>query len=203
MNDLAAEIRTNADAISRLWKRVYETLKHRGRSKKDREVWSSACEEFHRCFPMLFFPDGPERWAAFLNGDSSEINTVITFLEVDPWFFRSGYMKQTIWDKLKKLVLTSKDERRLEAVAARYLHKRAQREFWHMARYMRTRGSEAFWEAMEALASRHTDELGLKASWLVLAKRNLPVRNLIGYEFLRVKYESGYVPKLWFSCDKR
>jgi hypothetical protein len=196
MNDQAEQIRVNAITLDRLHKRIHETFRLRDQSKADRNRWENACAEFHRTYPNLFFPGGSARWQAFLQRDTGELEAAVTFLEIDPWFFGSGYMKQLIWDRLKRAPLTSKQERRLETVAIAYVQHRVQREFWHMARYMRVRGSTAFWEAMTSLAAKQAGELSTRAGWLVLARQNMPVRNCICHELFRAKYEPGYKSRL-------
>jgi hypothetical protein len=52
--------------------------------------------------------------------DSAEIETAISFLEADPYFFRSGYMKEEMWGRLKKAQLSPKQLSRLEAEAPRH-----------------------------------------------------------------------------------
>jgi hypothetical protein len=199
MADIAAQIRENTRELVRLNERIHETVRFRSRSEADRDEWGKACEEFHRRFDDLIFPGGSERWEAFLRRDPAEVNSAVAFLEVDPWFFRSGYLKQIIWDRLKRTYLNSEQMVRLERVAQAYLHKRVQREFWHMVRFFRVRGSVTFWELMGSLAKTKSGEVSLKAHWMLLAKQNVPVRNRIGREFLRTRYQSGYIPDLWLG----
>jgi hypothetical protein len=187
MSKLKAEITANALILDQLHKHIHESVRFRDRSKSDRDRWSAFCKEFHRLYDELFFPGGSTRWEAFLSRDASETETAIAFLEADPWFFRSGYMKQQIWDHLKRASLTSKQERQLEAAAMAYLYRRVEREFWHMARYVRMRGSSAFWDAVTSLAATSAGKLSVKAGWLLLARQNVPVRNQISTELWRAK----------------
>lgn len=196
---LRDQILANAAAVDRLWGRIHETFSIRHRSKAHQEDWRKACEAFHHGHAELAFPGGMQRWQAFLNRDSSELDTAITVLEVDPRFFRSGYMKQAIWDRLKRAALSAQQERTLEAVAANYLQRPVRREFWHMVRYVRVRGSAGFWQYVESLASENAGSTSVRAQWLLLAKQNLPVRTWINRELRRARYESGYTPRLIFS----
>jgi hypothetical protein len=191
MSGTAEQIRKNAEAIELLRSRVHETAKCRGRSQSDKEAWVRACEQFHAQYPGLMFPGGPVRWAAFLAGDSAEIETAIAFLQSDPWFFRSGYLKQIIWRRLKRFPLSTEQQRQLERIALAYLQKRIYQEFWEMVRFVRMRGSPEFWNAVAGLASAN-----YRARWLLLARRNFPVKNWVGQELLRARYKEGYVPDL-------
>lgn len=137
-------------------------------------------------------------WSAFVANDSEGIEYALLFLEVDQYTFRSGYLKQTVWDRLKKLYLTPEEHRRLEEVALAYLRRRVQCEFWHMANFMRLRASSSFWRRVETLAADGEDPLARKARWLLLTRKNAPVRQWIRGEVLRFKYEPGYTPRLDF-----
>ncbi len=196
MSDLAQIVRVNAERINALHKRINETVPHRTHSPADREAWSEACKAFHHAYPDLIFPGGVKCWTSLLARDPAEMEAALAFLEVDPWFFRSGYLKQIIWSRLKKSLLTQQQEDRLEIIAVSYLRRPTYREFWHMARYVRVRGSSRFWAEISELAKQSDEEKCIKAGWLLLAKRNIPVKNWIGSEFLRASYEHGYVPDL-------
>jgi hypothetical protein len=79
------------------------------------------------------------------NGTTAAIERRLGFLEEDPNFHRSGYLKETIWRRFMHLDAPAKQLRRLEDVALAYLGRRMTREFWYMARTMSERGSYGFW----------------------------------------------------------
>jgi hypothetical protein len=147
------EIRRNASELDALHRRIHETFALRARSQHDLEAWESACAAFHAAYSRLFYPGGDERWEAFCAGDSSELETAILFLEADPLFFRSGYMKEIIWHRLKRQMLSYAQICRLEQVFHAALTKQIRREFWHMVRFFRRQGSPVFWENVSQLAS--------------------------------------------------
>ena len=197
MSDLPSRILTNAETIERLRAHIKETAALRERSPLDRSAWHSACEAFHQSFAELAYPGGLRRWEAFLAREAAEFDTAITFLEVDPMYFRSGYLKQIMWNRLKRAGLAPRQERRLEAVALSYLARcRLAPEFWYMVRYVRFRGSQAFWEALGKLSSADDGLQSSRAGWLLRAKQNLPVKNWVGRELLRARCEPGYEPDL-------
>jgi hypothetical protein len=198
MTDIAAIVAANAEALVQLHSRIHETLARRFRSEADRDRWVEACAEFHRRFPELIFPGGLKHWEAFLSGAPEEIESAITFLEVDPWFFRSGYLKQIVWGRIKRASLTVAQQDRLEAVALAYLKKRVHLEFWYMVRFVRACGTDSFWHQVAAIARTDQSDVGNKAGWLLLAKQNHPVKNWVGRECRRARYEPGYVPNLRF-----
>lgn len=199
MSSIAAELASSSATIRELYSRIDETFAMRDRSPAHREAWSRACAEFHARYGTLSYPGGDSRWQALMTLDSSEIETAITFLETDPFFFRSGYMKEAIWQRLKSAYLVPKQLRRLEAAGLQQLHRQIRRDFWYMVRFVRLRGSLDFWEAVHNLAAHNSDAPGLKAWWMLLARANYPVQHWIGSQLLRARYEKNHVPNLAFG----
>ena len=199
MKDLAAEISADAKTLTELYQRIKTTYANRGRDWSD---WEKACREYHSKYRLLFFPGGEQRWQAFINRDPSEIDTAITYLEVDPVLHRSGYIKQSIWNRLKSSVLSSQQKQRIEELALTCLNNPIRAEFWYMGRYLRVRGSDELWNSINSLSKQQTDSATLKAHWLVLMRKNLPAQRLISNEYLRARYKVGYVPDLTLSQIK-
>jgi hypothetical protein len=197
--NVAAEIRASSATIRELYARIGETYANRDLSPSRREAWSRACAEFHERYGSLSYPGGDERWQALMALDSAEIETAISLLEEDPFHFRSGYMKEAIWHRLKGARLTPKQMRRLEAAAKGHLYRQIRRDFWYMVRFVRLRGSEEFWNEINDTASQDSGSPGLKAWWMLLARANYPVQHWIGSELLRARYEKGYVANLAFG----
>jgi len=77
----------------------------------------------------------------FLNAKDSRylrriggVESIITFLEKDPWTFGSGYAKAEMIRLLRKLELTLKQGERLRKVLLTIVDKRDRREFRHYCR---------------------------------------------------------------------
>jgi len=198
MPDPADQIRANAEMLCTLYSRMRESVTHRSRSSVGRADWEAACAAFHDHFDELYFPGGDAGWRAFIAGTDEGIEAALLFLEVDQFTFRSGYHKQIVWDWLKKAGLTQAQYQRLEEVAVGYLYHRARREFWHMANFMRRHAAAPFWSRVESIAEHEPGDTARKARWLLLVRKNLPVRRWISNELLRSRYQSGYVPRLDF-----
>ena len=90
----------NARRLRELNARIDETVKWRARSPEDRAAWESACAAFHSQFGNLFFPGGEVAWESFVRGERSGVEAALVFLEADARAFRSGYIKQILWDRL-------------------------------------------------------------------------------------------------------
>jgi hypothetical protein len=86
------------------------------------------------------------------DGDPAAIERCLTFLEADPKYFRSGYVKESIWRRFMHAPLADRQLRRLEDVALAYVGRRLTREYWYMARTMAETGSHAFWQEVRRLA---------------------------------------------------
>lgn len=196
---LADTIRENAGRLHALHRRVHSTARLRARSDQHHEAWQRACADFHGQFDVLAWPGGATRWAALLRGDTAEIEVAIDYLDVDPMHFRSGYRKERIWQRLNQSALSDDQLRRLERIGLAYLARQTRREFWHMVRFARRRAGAQFWSEVETLsaAPARTPE-AIKATWLVLARDNAPVRVWIARERLRPQWEPGRAPDVDF-----
>ncbi len=110
----------NAAEIVRLHRRIHETVKERSTSDAGRLAWKQACADFHQRFNQLAFPGGyGEALEKFRSGDTSVVEPALCFLELRPYFFRSGYMFNTLMRRMKPIPLTPDQRARLEAVRER------------------------------------------------------------------------------------
>jgi len=121
-------ISANAAEITRLHDLVHETARHRSDSPQARTAWEAACAEFHHRYDELAFPGGYEAALAGLAiGNQQVIDATLSFLEVRPYFFRSGYMRKVLLRKIKQANLTPKQLERLKGVLLRQAAWHAQR----------------------------------------------------------------------------
>jgi hypothetical protein len=117
---LKAAIERNAAEITRLQKRVHETAQLRRKDAESGEAWRRACDEFRTRYDALSFPGGYEGAAArILAADASTIEAALCFLELRPYFFRSGYIRGALKRKLKRAVLDPDQSERLRVVLER------------------------------------------------------------------------------------
>ena len=117
---LKREILKNAREVTRLHRRVHETFEARGRNRASHDAWSAACAEFHSQYNKLAFPGGYEgAETRIVDGEPCSIEAALCFLELRPYFFRSGYMYKSLLRKMKRAVLTQEQLERLAVVLAR------------------------------------------------------------------------------------
>ena len=112
----------NAAEINRLHRRIHETVKRRGESEELRQEWSQACEEFHAKYGKLCIPGGWDEGFLdrILAGDPATIEIALCFLEVRPYFFRSGYQWKTILQKCKRAPLSGEQAERFAQLLDKY-----------------------------------------------------------------------------------
>jgi hypothetical protein len=119
-SDIKTRIANNTVDLVRLHKRIHETVLEREKSAASRASWKSACAEFHQRFNSLAFPGGyAEALEKFRAGDMSVLEPALCFLEVRPYFFRSGYMFSVLLRRVKRAPLTPDQQQRLDDVLAR------------------------------------------------------------------------------------
>ncbi len=110
----------NATEIVRLHARIHETVKDRSTSATGLAAWRASCAEFHARINHLAFPGGySEALVKFRVGDTSVVEPALCFLELRPYFFRSGYMFNTLMRRMKHIPLTPDQRTRLDVVRER------------------------------------------------------------------------------------
>ena len=193
LSDLVQTLHAHAARLRALYACIDETYSNPSASAAAHKQWQDACTDFHEACGDLFFPGGELAWEQFTDGSSPDVKCALAFLQADPWYHRSGYHKQVVWHRFKRIVLSREELQLLEGVALDYLGRRVRREFWYMARFVRLRGSTEFWQRVEQMASDPVRSAqAIKATWLVLARQNKPVCRAIAGEVRRASYQPGY-----------
>ncbi len=119
-SDIKMQITRGAAEIVRLHQRIHETVLERDKNPAAWADWKQACAEFHRRYSALAFPGGyMQALEKFRNDDPSVIEPALCFLELRPYFFRSGYMFSMLMRRVKRAPLSASQRERLDAVLAR------------------------------------------------------------------------------------
>lgn len=120
--ELREQMMANAAEINRLHGRVHETVKRRDESEALRQEWSRACEEFHRRYGELCLPGGwkEDFFDRLHAGDYDAVEAALCFLEVRPYFFRSGYHWKTLLKKCRSATTNAEQAERYAEVVRRY-----------------------------------------------------------------------------------
>jgi hypothetical protein len=96
-NDIKQSMVVNAEEITRLQARVYQTFRNHDENPEKRRAYEEACLTFHANYDRLAFPGGwgkgywrnssPTALARIAAGDPEAMEAAICFLEVRPIFF--------------------------------------------------------------------------------------------------------------------
>jgi hypothetical protein len=166
-------IDSSAAHIRQLHDRIDETF----RAHPHGPEHHAACDEFHRAYDSLAFPGGLSAGMEGLqNADPEAIELAVQFLQADPRFFRSGYIKETILHRLKRSPLTKDQQSRLAELIVRSVDGGGQREFKGYSRLARRIHPPAMLEAVNARLSSPSPEVvpRAKAVLHVLDSNHLP-----------------------------
>ena len=156
----AAELRSLHEAIHIAFARRSESVAHL-------QEWQAACRRFHEAYDRLAFPGGLARGLSLLaNGDPAMIEESIRFLEVDPWFFRSGYIKAEIIRHLRRAPLSPAQVGRLRQVILARIAGRDTREFRWYCRLARVVSDPDFRREVERLSRSPAEPIARRARWV-------------------------------------
>ncbi len=120
--ELRRIILENAAELNRLHRRIHETVKRRDDSEELRQEWLQACDEFHDRYAELWIPGGsdPHFYDRILAGDPAAVEAALCFLEVRPYFFRSGYHWKTLLQKCKRAPMSGEQAERFAKLLEKY-----------------------------------------------------------------------------------
>jgi hypothetical protein len=131
--DIVQLIRDESAKYRALHKRVHETCQRRHVDHSSHEAWQQACKAFH-AYRSSLDPLFERAYQEKIYCDKMLVEFAIGFLEVDPRFFRSGYIKQVILSRIKRSVLCESDQRRLRGVCIDAVNCRGGRAFKYYCR---------------------------------------------------------------------
>jgi hypothetical protein len=124
---LRAQMIENANEINRLHGRIHETFSRRSEDADFDRQWSQACDDFHNRYGQLCIPGGWD--SAFMDrlkaGEYYTVEAALCFLEVRPYFFRSGYMWKDLFRKCRRVPMNEEQSSRFIALLERHSEWRA------------------------------------------------------------------------------
>ena len=94
-----------------------------------RAPWREAVQRFNTAVERAYPPGFWEDVERLRSDDWSGLESAIGFLEADPFFFRSGYVKARLLKLVKRAPLTAAQARRLRQVVLAAIEGRDRREF--------------------------------------------------------------------------
>ncbi len=119
----------NAEEINRLDRRIDETYAKRGEGKEAMNAWRDACTYYHANYDRLAFPGGLDGLDEdILSGNKIRIESALDFLDVRPYFFRSGYLYTRLIRRLKRAPLEGDQKERFADFMVRYVAYKARKK---------------------------------------------------------------------------
>lgn len=153
-----------ATAVGRSHADVWTTYPHRS---SDERAWTEACGRHHS--DVAQFEEGLALVEAALRAnETGAADAALTFLEADPWTFRSGYAKERLLRRLASAPLDAQQERRAVELVKAWTTGRPRREFRPLTRFARRFDAALHPWALQKLKS--PDRITRRqALWLVTA----------------------------------
>jgi len=116
------------------------------------------------------YPPGFGHDAARLHaGDAAGLESTFAFLEADPFFFRTGYLKAALIRDIKRLSLTPPQAQRLQQVVLTVVDARNDREFRAFCRLARKVDAPALREQLTARLTSSDAGIRRRARWVLEA----------------------------------
>jgi len=158
----------NAQVLRKLKNDIELSYPNRDRDEQHRLLWVNACERFHNSFDELAFPGGLTRELSLLKeADEQAIELAIRFLEVDPWFFRSGYIKEQLLRLIARVELSDNQQERLRSVILERIETGGRREFRKYSQLARQLDVPTFRKAVLERAELGDVHIRRRAWWIL------------------------------------
>ena len=146
--------------LNRLHKSLHELSDLRWRTQKAEDItcWENsvrAWKEFSGFgYPetKFYFFENQTFLAALSAGDADAKESAIKFLEFDPYYYRSGYIKSKLLVRLKNIKLSASEVKRLQKVICNAIvSPQPKCEFKYYARLLKNIGTPEFRQKLQAL----------------------------------------------------
>ncbi len=124
------------------------------------QLWYAAMEA---AYPDGFWEDVRKR----RTGDAASLESVVSFLEADPYFFRSGYTKAWLIRGIKPPMLTPAYQKRLQQVVLALVDKRDDRDFRAFCKLARKVDDAGFREQLRQRADEGNFDVRRRAWWVL------------------------------------
>ncbi|MBW8754466.1 MAG: hypothetical protein JF595_09995 [Sphingomonadales bacterium] len=131
--------------------------------------WLDAIEAFREAHSRVYSRGLQLVEFGALPADEVDTTEILDFLEADPVFFRSGYMKEVLLSTLKQRSLSEVDRERLQAIIIEQVSKSDRREFRRICRVATTVADASFRTRLEIMEQTNDPNISRRASWVLAA----------------------------------
>ncbi len=166
MDNFRALIRAESKTLRELHKEIHRLLPTRNKSKWGFQKWADACSRFHQYQSDIdrFLTD--DAFEQLRSCDPIMIEFTLEFLEEDPIFFRSGYLKEYMLHILKQVQLSKSQIQRLREILLDAVERRGGREFRRYCRLVRIVVNAKFEKQLQELQLSTSPDVSSRASMM-------------------------------------
>ena len=145
--------------LNRLHKSLHELSDLRWRTQKAEDIarWENAVRAWKAYSGFgedtkFYFFESRDFLSALASGDADAKESAIKFLEFDPYYYRSGYIKSKLLVRLKNIKLSASEVKRLQKVICNAIVSQPPKcEFKYYARLLKNVGTPEFRQKLQAL----------------------------------------------------
>ena len=123
------QILNAAKMESELHRRIHITCAIRYQGDAAMQAWHDATNAWHARSSEIDYLWGDDFMEQVRLGDRQAMEDALVYLEVDPWYHRSGYLKERLIRAVKRAPLNDRDMMRLRNVVWNVAHGMNRREF--------------------------------------------------------------------------
>ena len=130
-------------------------------------AWRAASAALHDAIGRAY-PDGfQEEVERLKRGDDRGLESVIGFLEADPMFFRSGYVKAVLLRLVCRFEMREAQAERLRRAVLAVVDTRASQEFRHHCRLARKLGGPWLLAQLRERLDQRDPDVARRARWML------------------------------------
>ena len=145
--------------LNRLHKSLHELSDLRWCTQKAEDIarWENAVRAWKAYSGFgedtkFYFFESRDFLSALASGDADAKESAIRFLEFDPYYYRSGYIKSKLLVRLKNIKLSASEVKRLQKVICNAIVSQPPKcEFKYYARLLKNVGTPEFRQKLQAL----------------------------------------------------
>lgn len=149
--------------VSELVSATHNLYRRQAGKDGERALWDRATRLFHGTCTNP--PGFPEAAAQLRLGNTGGLESVVQFLEADPWFFRSGYLKDDLLKYVSRVPLDAPYRARLQRVVLNAIDLRDRREFSRYCRLASVVQDEKFRAQVEERLKSDDEGISRRARW--------------------------------------
>ena len=146
--------------LNRLHKLVHKSSELRWRTQKAEDIarWENAVRAWKAYSGFgedtkFYFFESRDFLSALASGDADAKESAIRFLEFDPYYYRSGYIKSKLLVRLKNIKLSASEVKRLQKVICNAIVSQPPKcEFKYYARLLKNVGTPEFRAKLQNLS---------------------------------------------------